>query len=115
MKQAPYRTTNYTQARHETNKSQVTLKQPLPTTVAESEAITDDVLVSEALEMFGGTGEEEGGEGSSDDFSRSRSSSSRNFNRRPSGAASRVTGVVKNPSSHLVSSSAAYSSPEHPQ
>eukprot|EP00904_Undaria_pinnatifida_P004389 jgi/Undpi1/13951/HiC_scaffold_9.g03602.m1 len=79
----------------------VTLKQPLPTTVAESEAITDDVLVSEALEMFGGTGEEEGGEGSSDDFSRSRSSSSRNFNRRPSGAASRVTGVVKNPSSHL--------------
>lgn len=83
------------------------MKQPLPASVAESEAITDDVLVSGALEMFGGA--DGRGEGSNDGGSCSRSSSSSNINRPPPGAASgisRVTGVVKSPSNHLVSTSA---------
>ena len=96
--------------RHETTHvPQVTLKQPLPASVAESEAITDDVLVSGALEMFGGTDAEGRGEGTNDGGPWSRSSSSSNINRPQPGAASvtsRVTGVVKSPSNHLVSASA---------
>ena len=86
----------------------MTLKQPLPASVAESEAITDDVLVSGALEMFGGIDAEGRGEGSNGG-TWSRSSSSSNVNRPPPRVAlvtSRLTGVVKSPSNHLVSASA---------
>ncbi|CBN77799.1 conserved unknown protein [Ectocarpus siliculosus] len=64
----------------------VTLKEPLPASVSECEAITDDSLVSIALETFGG------GEGNSN-----------NSTRRPPAtpAESLVTGVFKSPSNHL--------------
>ncbi|CAM9377083.1 unnamed protein product [Ectocarpus sp. 6 AP-2014] len=64
----------------------VTLKEPLPASVSECEAITDDSLVSIALETFGG-GEE----------------NSNNSTRRPPAtpAESLVTGVFKSPSNHL--------------
>ncbi|CAN0048331.1 unnamed protein product [Ectocarpus sp. 12 AP-2014] len=64
----------------------VTLKEPLPASVSECEAITDDSLVSIALEMFGG------GEGNSN-------SSTQRPPATPPG--SLVTGVIKSPSNHL--------------
>lgn len=87
--------------------TQVVLQEPAPSSVSNSEAIADDVLVCGALEMFGGTRVGGGGEISNDD-ARSRSSSSSSVNRPPRGSAavtSRVTGVVKSPSNHLVSTS----------
>ena len=83
----------------------MTLQEPAPSSVSDSEAITDEVLVSGALEVFGGTGVGGGGERSRHD-AQSRSSSSRSFSLQRSGSAavkSRVAGVVKNPSNHLVS------------
>ncbi|CAM9353479.1 unnamed protein product [Ectocarpus fasciculatus] len=64
----------------------VNLKQPSPVSVSECEAITDDALVSIALEMFGGS------EGSNNVSAQ-----------RPlaTPAGSLVTGVLKNPSNHL--------------
>lgn len=66
------------------------LKQPVPASVSESEAITDDVLVSAALEMFG--------EASSDTQAQPQA---------PTPAATHVAGVIKSPSNHLVSQSSA--------
>ncbi|CBN77798.1 conserved unknown protein [Ectocarpus siliculosus] len=64
----------------------VTLKEPLPASVSECEAITDDSLVSVALEMYGG------GEGNINN----------NTQRPPATpAGSLVTGVMKSPSNHL--------------
>lgn len=87
---------------HKIHDTQVVLQEPAPSSVSNSEAITDEVLVSGALEMFGGPGAGGGGEGSKHHDTRSR------FSLRPSGSAevtSRVAGVVKSPSNHLVSSS----------
>eukprot|EP00752_Nemacystus_decipiens_P006822 g6124.t1 len=64
----------------------VVLKQPVPANVSESEAITDDVLVSAALEMFG--------EASND-------SQAQPPPQAPTPAASHVAGVIKSPSNHL--------------
>ncbi|CAM9643751.1 unnamed protein product [Ectocarpus fasciculatus] len=64
----------------------VTLKQPPPASVSECEAITDDALVSIALEMFGG------GEGNSN-------VSTQPF--REGVAGHLVTGIIKSPSNHL--------------
>lgn len=71
--------------------TQVNLKHPLPSSVSEAEAITDDVLVSAALEMFGG----DGGDGE-----RSNGGAQPV---RVIAAGSRVAGVIKSPSNHLVS------------
>lgn len=87
------------------NNTQVILQEPAPSSVSISEAITDEVLVSGALEMFRGTGVGRGGEGSKHE-AQSRSSSSTSFSLRSSASAavqSCVAGVVKNPSNHLVS------------
>lgn len=62
------------------------LKHPAPASVSESEAITDDVLVSAALEMFG--------EASNEPQAQAQA---------PTAAATRVAGVIKSPSNHLVS------------
>lgn len=83
------------------------LQKPSPSRVTHSEAIQDDALVSGALEMFGGTGIAGRGEGPKDG-ALSRSSSSSSVNRPSPGSAaaiSRVTGVVKSSSDHLVSTS----------
>ncbi|CAM9390615.1 unnamed protein product [Ectocarpus sp. 8 AP-2014] len=64
----------------------VTLKEPLPASVSECEAITDDSLVSIALEMFGG------GEGNSNNSTQHPPATP---------AESLVTGVVKSSSNHL--------------
>ena len=72
---------------------QVTLNQPPPASVSDSEAINDDVLVSAALEMF--AVEDEGKYSDS-----SRSSKSTNLAR---SMKSGVAGVAKSPSNHLVS------------
>lgn len=64
--------------------TQVTLKQPPPSSVSESEAITYDVLASAALEMC------EAGDGGSS-----------NIQTPP--AVNGVLGVIKSPSNHLVS------------
>ncbi|CAM9465106.1 unnamed protein product [Scytosiphon promiscuus] len=62
----------------------VTLKQPVPGAVSESEAINDDVLASTALELFGGSEDEANG-------------------RQPPHSHTKtvVAGVMKNPSNHL--------------
>lgn len=67
---------------------QVVLKQPVPASVSESEAISDDVLVSAALEMFG--------EASNDAHAQPQAQA-------PTPAATHVAGVIKSPSNHLVS------------
>ncbi|CAN0334962.1 unnamed protein product, partial [Ectocarpus sp. 12 AP-2014] len=64
----------------------VMLKQPLPASVSDCEAITDDALASIALEMFGS------GEGNIN-------SSAQHPPATPAG--SLVTGVIKSPSNHL--------------
>eukprot|EP00903_Cladosiphon_okamuranus_P006879 g6699.t1 len=64
----------------------VVLKQPVPASVSESEAITDDVLVSTALEMFG--------EASSDGQAQPQAPT-------PTLSATHVAGVIKSPSNHL--------------
>ncbi|CAM9377234.1 unnamed protein product [Ectocarpus sp. 6 AP-2014] len=64
----------------------VTLKEPLPASVSECEAITDDALVSIALEMFGS------GEGNINNSTQHPPAT-------PAG--SLVTGVINNPSNHL--------------
>ncbi|CBN77797.1 conserved unknown protein [Ectocarpus siliculosus] len=64
----------------------VTLKEPLSASVSECEAITDDALVSIALEMFGS------GEGNINNSTQHPPAT-------PAG--SLVTGVIKNPSNHL--------------
>ncbi|CAM9996289.1 unnamed protein product [Ascophyllum nodosum] len=70
----------------------VTLNQPPPPSVSDSEAINDEVLVSAALEMFA-----VGDEGKYSDSS--RSSKSTNLAR---SMKSGVAGVAKSPSNHLV-------------
>ena len=64
------------------------LKQPVPASVSESDAITSDVLVSAALEMFGEAG--------SDSQAQAQPQA-------PTPAATHVAGVIKSPSNYLVS------------
>lgn len=70
------------------------LKQPVPASVSESEAITDDVLVSAALEMFG--------EANNDTHAQQQAQAQAQA---PTSAATHVAGVIKSPSNHLVSPS----------
>ncbi|CAN0444916.1 unnamed protein product [Pylaiella littoralis] len=65
----------------------VNLKQPLPASVSEAEAITDDVLVSTALEIFCGDGDGE------------RSNVAQLAHMTPAGT--RLAGVIKSSSNHL--------------
>ncbi|CAM9996220.1 unnamed protein product [Ascophyllum nodosum] len=69
----------------------VTLNQPPPASVSDSEAINDEVLVSTALEMFAAEDEDKGSDAS-------WSSRSTNFTR---SATNSISGVVKSPSNHL--------------
>eukprot|EP00903_Cladosiphon_okamuranus_P006877 g6698.t1 len=66
----------------------VVLKQPVPASVSESGAITDDVLVSTALEIFG--------EASSDGQAQAQLQAPT-----PTPSATHVAGVIKSPSNHL--------------